>query len=254
MNELSLFSGAGGGLLGTKLLGFNHIGYVEWDDYCQQVIAQRIKDGHLDEAPIFTDVREFAQSGAAREYRGFTDVVTGGFPCQPFSNSGKKKGGDDSRNMWTATKDIISEVRPKYTFLENVTGLLTHEYIRRIYGDLAEMGYNAKWGTLGGRETSGHCDGQRIWILAETIGNRRKKLVCCKKGISSTKEKPSTEKTVASNSCSRADRIHALEEMVGEPFIMGSNDALANQMDRLRTIGNGWDPVVAATAWQILTN
>ena len=80
MRELPLFTGAGGGLLGTKLLGWTNVGYVEWNDYCQRVIAQRIADGYLDSAPIFTDVREFAQSGAADQYRGIADVVTGGFP------------------------------------------------------------------------------------------------------------------------------------------------------------------------------
>ena len=86
MNELSLFSGAGGGLLATQhLLGFNTIGYVEYDNYCQQVIAQRIKDGFLHNAPIFTDIRAFIDSGCAELYRGVTDVVAAGFPCQPFS-------------------------------------------------------------------------------------------------------------------------------------------------------------------------
>lgn len=75
MNELSLFTGAGGGLLGTHLLGWNPIGYVEWNEYCQRVIAARIADGILPVAPIFTDVREFVQSGAAAEYRGVADVV-----------------------------------------------------------------------------------------------------------------------------------------------------------------------------------
>tara|TARA_R100001377_G_scaffold83410_1_gene64876 strand:- start:324 stop:599 length:276 start_codon:yes stop_codon:yes gene_type:complete len=59
MKELSLFSGAGGGLLGTKLLGWEHCGYVEFNDYCQRVIAQRIDDGFLDEAPIFSDIKAF---------------------------------------------------------------------------------------------------------------------------------------------------------------------------------------------------
>jgi len=85
MNELSLFTGAGGGLLGTKLLGWNPIGYVEWDDYCQRVIAQRIKDGFLPDAPIFGDIKTFIDSGCAELYRGVTDVISAGFPCQPFS-------------------------------------------------------------------------------------------------------------------------------------------------------------------------
>jgi hypothetical protein len=86
MRELSLFTGAGGGILGTHLLGWTPIGYVEWDDYCQRVLAARIADGLIPSAPIFGDVREFVQSGAAEQYRGFADVVSAGFPCQPFSN------------------------------------------------------------------------------------------------------------------------------------------------------------------------
>jgi DNA (cytosine-5)-methyltransferase 1 len=65
LRELSLFSGAGGGLLGSKLLGFQCIGYVEWDAYCQAVIKARQADGLLDVAPVFGDVREFVRSGVA---------------------------------------------------------------------------------------------------------------------------------------------------------------------------------------------
>jgi site-specific DNA-cytosine methylase len=97
MNELSLFTGAGGGLLGTHLLGWKPCGYVEFNPYCQKVIAQRIKDGFLPIAPIFTDVREFIKSGAARQYRGIAQVVSAGFPCQPFSSAGKQLGADDPR-------------------------------------------------------------------------------------------------------------------------------------------------------------
>ena len=103
MNELSLFTGAGGGLLGTKLLGFRHIGYVEWDNYCQRIIAQRIIDGLLDNAPIFGDIRAFIGDGYAEAYQGMVDIITAGFPCQPFSVAGKRKGADDNRNMWPAT-------------------------------------------------------------------------------------------------------------------------------------------------------
>ena len=93
MNELSLFSGAGGGLLGTMLLGFRPIGYVEWDDYCQRVLAARIRDGFLSDAPIFGDIKTFISDGYAASYTGLVDVITAGFPCQPFSVAGKRKGG-----------------------------------------------------------------------------------------------------------------------------------------------------------------
>src|SRR3990167_11417581 len=98
MRELSLFSGAGGGLLGSKLLGWNCVGYVESNEYCQKVLRQRIADGFLDAAPIFGDIRKFISEGYAASYQGMVDVVTAGFPCQPFSISGKGFGKDDHRN------------------------------------------------------------------------------------------------------------------------------------------------------------
>jgi DNA (cytosine-5)-methyltransferase 1 len=79
--ELSLFSGAGGGLLGTKLLGWRCAGYVENDDYCQRVLAGRIEGGIFDRAPIFRDIRAFLGQGFAERYRGLVDVLTAGFPC-----------------------------------------------------------------------------------------------------------------------------------------------------------------------------
>lgn len=80
LKELSLFSGAGGGLLAGRLLGWRTIGYVEFNDYCQRVIQQRIADGFLDDAPIFGDVREFKKGGYAEAYAGYVDVISGGFP------------------------------------------------------------------------------------------------------------------------------------------------------------------------------
>ena len=156
-------------MLAGHLLGWTTIGYVEIDKYCQQVIAQRIKDEIFKEAPIFTDVREFIQSGAVDEYEGVTDVVTAGFPCQPFSGAGKGKGKDDSRNLWPETVEIIRRVRPRYAFLENVPGLLTHKYIGRIFGELAEAGYDARWCVLGADDVGAPHHRKRLWILAYSI-------------------------------------------------------------------------------------
>jgi DNA (cytosine-5)-methyltransferase 1 len=142
MNELSLFTGAGGGVLGTHhLLGWKTCGYVEWNEYCQRVIAARIADGYLTSAPIFTDVREFVQSGAARQYRGVADVVSAGFPCQPFSVAGKQLAADDERNMWPATRDVIRIVQPASVLLENVPGLVSCGYLGTVIADLAALGY-----------------------------------------------------------------------------------------------------------------
>ena len=177
MRYLSLFSGAGGGDLAMQhLLGHKCMGYVEYDDYCQKVIKQRIADGVLDAAPIFGDIKRFIakwpkrfhQKSYAAEYRGLVDVITGGFPCQPFSVAGKSRGESDERNMWPATRRAIGIIRPRHVFLENVPGLLVHRYVRRIFGDLAQMGYDARWGIVGADDVGAPHRRKRLWIMAYT--------------------------------------------------------------------------------------
>lgn len=167
MNELSLFSGVGGGLLASKyLLGFKTIGYVEWEDYPQRVLAQRIKDELLDDAPIYGDIRTFIDEGYAEIYRHVANVITAGFPCQPFSVAGKQRGAADERNMWPATCRVIDIVRPEKVLLENVPGLIGSGYFGNILQDLSKIGYDAKWQTLSAKETGACHTRDRLWILA----------------------------------------------------------------------------------------
>ncbi len=169
MKYLSLFSGVeGGGLAFQHLIEpkITCIGYVENDDYCQRVIRQRQIDGLLDKAPIYGDIRTFIDSGCAKLYRGIADVITAGFPCQPFSVAGKRKGADDEKNMWPATIATICLVRPRYALLENVPGLLVSGYIPRIFADLAEAGYNARWTVLGADDVGARHRRKRLWIVA----------------------------------------------------------------------------------------
>ena len=172
MTELSLFTGAGGGLLGTKLLKWRTLGYVEYEDYCQRVIAQRIKDGLLDDAPIFGDIRAFNDSGHAASYQGMVDVITAGFPCPAFSVAGKRKADADERNMWPETIRTIRIIRPRFCLLENVSGLLSvrgtdgRPYFGRVLGDLAESGYDARWRVLSAAECGAPHKRDRLWIVA----------------------------------------------------------------------------------------
>jgi len=169
VNVLSLFTGAGGGDLAFQHLldGFTTIGYVEYEPYCQAVIRQRISDGLLDDAPIFSDIKDFISEGWAESYKGMVDVVTAGFPCQPFSVAGKRKGKDDSRNLWPETKSVIRMVRPRYAFLENVPGLLASGYMPQIFSDLAEVGFDARWFVLGADDIGANHRRKRLWILAD---------------------------------------------------------------------------------------
>lgn len=252
MNELSLFTGAGGGLLGTKLLGFNHIGYVELDEYRQQVIAQRISEGAIPWAPIFTDVREFIQSGAAEQYRGFAHLVTAGFPCPPFSVSGKRDAENDERNLWPETLDVINAVRPPLAFLENVAGLLTDKYVRRIFGELAESGYDARWCCLSSAELGADHKRDRVWILAysQETGWSWSLRSNNRNSQKSSGPRLQTPRTLDSlRAC-----FTEFEKRMGEPAVFRMDDGLAYQVDRLAAAGDGQDPRVVKAAWELLTN
>ncbi len=166
MRELSLFTGAGGGLLGTLLLGWKHIGYVEKEPYCQRIIAQRIRDGILDDAPIFGDIRTFISEGYAASYTGVVDVITAGFPCQPFSVAGKQKGADDERNMWPSTAECIGIVRPRFVLLENVPGI--RAYLPVVVRDLRRLGYEVSRPLiLGADDVGAPHRRKRVWIVAD---------------------------------------------------------------------------------------
>ncbi len=251
MRELSLFSGAGGGLLGTKLLGWTHCGYVEYDDYCQRIIKQRIEDGLLDDAPIFGDIRAFIEEGYADSYSGMVDVVTGGFPCQPFSVAGKQAGADDPRNMWPATIDCIRRIQPKYAFLENVPGLISSGYFDTILGDLAESGYDAKWRVLSAAECGAPHKRDRLWIVATNVadaqqqrpqGGREERQATRPTGLRSGNGENENQGIRSDGGCWEV-----------EPDVGRVAHGVAARVDRLRALGNGQVPAVVAKAWELLT-
>lgn len=168
LRELSLFSGSGGGLIATSIfLGIRTVGYVEFNDYCQRILKQRILDGHLHEAPIFGDIRAFISQGYAKSYKGMVDIITGGFPCQPFSSAGKRKAEEDERNMWPSTEETIRIIQPRFLFLENVPNLLNFQYIHTIFGDLAKIGYDIKWSVLSAKDMGALHKRDRLWIFGE---------------------------------------------------------------------------------------
>jgi len=167
MRELSLFSGGGGGLLATThLLGWNTVGYVETDDYCQQIIKQRIKDGMLPEAPIFGDIAAFNREGYAESYRGMVDVVTGGFPCQDVSCAGKGEGIHGERSgLWFDMAETVRLVGPRYVFIENVPALLVRGF-EHVLGALSQMGFDAVWGIVSAADVGAPHLRKRLWVVA----------------------------------------------------------------------------------------
>jgi DNA (cytosine-5)-methyltransferase 1 len=271
MRELSLFSGAGGGLLGSLLLGWEPIGYVEFNDYCQRVIAQRIADGILPSAPIFGDIRTFVDSGCAELYRGVAEVVSGGFPCQPFSVAGKRAGADDERNMWPAAIATIRAVRPRFAFLENVPGLVNSGYFGTILGDLAESGYNARWRILSAAELGAPHKRDRLWIVAHAESKQSGGVQFA--GVQTDIAPGSVESADPDSQRGQGigtqtipgqqglpwgENLRSLEDIIQrsdipKPLIRRMDDGHASRVDRLKAIGNAQLASVAATAWHLLT-
>lgn len=173
LNELALFAGAGGGILGSHLLGWNTVCAVERDAYAAQILAQRQNDGILKPFPIWSDVATFD----GRPWRGIVDVISGGFPCQDISSAGKGVGIDGERSgLWSEMARIISEVRPTFVFVEN-SPMLVGRGLARVIGDLAQMGYDAEWSRFSASNFGAPHQRDRIWIVAHTQGIGFKKQI-----------------------------------------------------------------------------
>ena len=162
MNELHLFAGTGGGILGGMLLGHTCVCAVEIEPYCRKVLLQRQRDGMLPKFPIWGDVRTFD----GKPWRGKVDIICGGFPCQDISCAGKGAGIEGERSgLWSEFARIISEVRPRYAFVEN-SPMLAIRGLGRVLGDLSEIGYDARWCVMGADDVGAPHVRKRMWILA----------------------------------------------------------------------------------------
>lgn len=242
MNELHLFAGAGGGILGGILLGHTTVCAVEIQQYPREILIQRQKDGLLPRFPIWNDIKTFD----GNPWRGIVDVVCGGFPCQDISAAGKGAGIEGERSgLWKEMARVVREVQPRFVFVENSPNL-TSRGLGTVLGDLATMGFDAQWGVFGADDAGAPHQRKRIWILAHT---RRKH------GQEGNAERMETHKAfrtacpVPNKSVSQGPNREAWKT---EPSIDGMVNGMANGMDRLTAIGNGQVPAVAALAFTIL--
>lgn len=287
LRELALFAGAGGGILGGHLLGWRTVCAVEYNAYARSVLLARQNDGTLPPFPVWDDVRTFD----GKPWRGLVDVVSGGFPCQDISVAGKGAGLDGERSgLWGEQKRIVCEVEPSFVFVEN-SPALTIRGLGIVLGDLASLGFNAKWGVLSCADVGGVHLRERIWIVAahplriryiskETsrkISHLQKRVAkACKCGRCEIPNASFSSFEIADTGGERGERlkqkeiyrftrfpwgedVRGLEELrnrsdIPEPLIRRIGDDVAFGVDRLKAIGNGQISRVAATAWRILND
>jgi len=186
------------------------------------------------------DVRTFD----GRHWRGRVDVVSGGFPCQDISSAGKGAGIDGERSgMWMEMARIVGEVRPRYVFVEN-SPILTSRGLGVVLGDLAALGYHARWGVLGASDAGACHERKRIWIIAyhpNEIGSNGGEI---QGQLFIPTESPKRQFERA---------IDAAPSSLADSHRLGDSFDVAGWMDRLAAIGNGQVPSVAALAWRILS-
>jgi len=226
MNELALFAGAGGGILGAHLLGWRTVCAVEIDPYCRRVLMQRQNDGVLDPFPIWDDVRTF--DGTA--WRGRVDVVTAGFPCQPFSSAAR--GRNVAECLWNEAGRIITESGPRYVLLENVVN--AEARLVEAAASLEQWGYQVDGGAVVAAASVGAPQiRRRRWLLGYTDGD--------------------CEPTVAVDD--EVAGVSGDARVVwwnADPGILGMAHGLPHRVDRLRALGNGQVPAVVRRAWELL--
>ena len=214
INHISLCAGYGGIDLGLKRILSNcvTIAYCEIELYPIANLVSKIesKEKQLDEAPIFTNLRTFN----ANPFRGMVDILSGGFPCQPFSSAGNKKSTDDPRHLFPDIERIILECEPRIIFLENVEGIISSKLggeentsvLKYVLESLEKMDYRATAGLFSAEEISAPHRRKRVFI-AGVSNNDGERLI---RKQESNSEKGSLEKQRWHNSdgcCSGKERL-----------------------------------------------
>lgn len=258
MRVLSLFSGGGLGDYGLTLAGMEIVGQVEIDKYCQKVLELRWPN-----VPKWKDIREVKGKEILERCGGAIDLVSGGFPCQPFSTAGKQKGESDERNLWPEMHRIIREIKPRWVLAENVPGIMskiTGWYIRTVFRDLAQSGYRVEWDCIPASAVGANHIRDRVWILAHTKGQPERTGLCQDESRGKRRGRPShggstsamayTKRGVleeSRDSTANENRIAAGSWWAVEPGMGRMAYGIASRVDRLKLLGNG--QVVQVVEW-----
>ena len=163
---LDLFSGIGGFSLGLERAGFETVAFCEIDKYCRLVLQKHWKD-----IKIYSDVREIKKERLEAHGIPSPDVITGGFPCQPFSVAGRQKGSRDNRYLWPEMFRIIKEFKPRWVIAENVRGIINIQdgvVFEGVHADLESQGYETQTFNIPAAGVGAPHRRERVWIVANS--------------------------------------------------------------------------------------
>jgi DNA (cytosine-5)-methyltransferase 1 len=281
MRHLSLCAGIGGIDLGLHrcIKGLRTVAMVEREAFCIAQLVTKMQAGELDAAPIYPDLHRFPWS----KYRGCVDLVSGGIPCQPFSQAGLRKATEDPRHLWPVIKSGLAVLRPRACFFENVDGIVCapsagfHSVLHNVLCDLERLGFRSTAGCFTASELGAPHKRKRWFILgttpnglADTHNSRGRENIELPKLWAEGFGKPS-------DSCRSPTKAEELDEgyrwpsgpspaqfewearRTVERSVGGSTDGLSgeleqcpNRRDRLRALGNAVVPGTSARAFATL--
>lgn len=269
MKHGSLFSGIGGFDLAARWCGWDNVFQVEKDEFCQQVLAK-----NFPETKRYKDIRNFDGS----KYCGSIDIVSGGFPCQPFSVAGKRKGTADDRHLWPEMLRIIREIKPCFVVGENVGGFVTWEngmVFDQTLSDLENEGCEVGTFIIPACAVNAPHRRDRVWIIAHYQGKNDGGNI----RDQGTRQKPkprdgTIEDISAHDNGKRAQGIvkesipefpelswredgRGIENICGrshvpQPLVRGNDDGFPYRIHRTKALGNAIVPQVAYQIFQSL--
>ena len=170
---ISFCAGYGGIERGLELAGIAHrvLAYVEIEAFAIANLVAKMEQGELVPAPIYTDLKTFPSD----LFRDSVDIITGGYPCQPFSVAGKAQAFDDPRHLFPYILDHVRTIRPSQCFFENVEGHINRG-LESVLQDLEGAGYDSTWGIFSAEEVGAPHQRKRIFILANSSGAGRQQV------------------------------------------------------------------------------
>ncbi len=259
MKHLDLFSGIGGFSLAAQWVwGDEHeiIAFCEIDKFCQKVLNK-----HWPDVEIIEDAKDTRT--IADVCNGEVDLLTGGFPCQPFSVAGKQKGKEDDRHLWPYLIEIVKAVRPTWCLFENVTGIINLA-LDQVLSEMEEADYSCTTVIIPACGVNAPHRRDRVWIIAHThnegeseqpLDDRKEQRVVSNstgKRRCSRNTKRENAEYVRELQGSKRGYTRAMENWNIEPSVGRVAHGVSNRVDRLKGLGNAIVPQVAAVIMQAI--
>jgi len=245
-NVISFCSGYGGIERGLELAGtkIRTLAHVEIEAYAVANLVAKMETGGLGASPIWSNLKTFP----SHLFRDKVEILTGGYPCQPFSNAGQRAGKDDpERHLWPYIREHIAAMRPVRCFFENVEGHITLG-LREVIDDLESLGYTTTFGIFSASEVGASHQRKRVYIMADSGSARLQG----SERISSNSRQDSKWTESANGSIAECGDDSQQGEWPPEPRVGRVVDGCAERTHRIRLLGNGVVPQTAARAWQVL--